>query len=234
MPTGVRIDLRATGESGYTNNFFVIIEDRSLKFDIGRKGIPPRTSGLLRKVAQDEFKKFLKYKRFIRGESEKTNQQFARENLFKEINALPDLKTKQTAFTKRPNSQEATVAAIFYEQMGKGCFGGFTPFTSGYRDKYDLTGKYNGNNLIIEFKHDLTGLFNDFAIARKLFDEVNVVVVWEITEADRVKSKDRGIEIEELEVDDDRIFPETHYTLEIDSVAPVEVLEIKTMLKDTS
>lgn len=229
MPTGVRIDLRATGESGYTNNFFIILEDKSLKFDIGRKGVPPRTSGLLRKIAQEEFKKYLQYKRFIRGESETTNSQFAREDLFKEILALPDLKSKETAFIKRPNSQEATVAAIFYEQMGKGKFSGFTPYTSGYRDKYDLTGTYEGNNLVIEFKHDLTGLFNDFTIARKLFDEINVVIVWEITEDDRTKASDRGIDIEEID-DDDRIFPNTHYSLEIDSVAPVEVLEIKKLL----
>ena len=207
------------------------MEDRSLKFDIGRKGIPGRTAGLLRDIARDEFKKYLKYKRFIRGEAEKSNAVFEREKLFEEILALPDLKTKNSSFKKRPNNQEATVAAIFYEQLGKGMFGNFVPYTSGYRDKYDLTGRFNDRNLVIEFKFNLTGLFNDFTIARKLFDEMNVLVLWEITEEDRRKSEDRGIDIEVIDDDDDeRIFPLSQYRLEIDSVAPVEVVEISKLI----
>lgn len=229
MPTGVRIDLRATGESGYTNNFFIILEDRSLKFDIGRKGIPARTSGILRKIAQDEFKKYLIYKRFIRGEPETTNNQFSREALFREIEALPNLQASDTEFIKRPSQQEATVAAMFYELMGKKAFEGFKPYISGYRDKYDLTGQYKNNNLVLEFKYDLAGLFNDFQIARKLFDEINVVILWEITENDRQKANDRGIEIIELD-DEERIFPKTQFSLEIDNVNPVEVLEIKHLI----
>jgi molecular chaperone HtpG len=233
MPTGVKIDLQASGEAGYTENFFIMLEDPSLKFDIGRKGIPPRTTGILRKIAQDQFKKYLKYKRFLRGESETVYSQFERDKLFKEIDSLADLKSGLSKFVKRPNKQEATVAAIFYELMGANRFPGFTPYISGYRDRYDLTGKYDGNNLVLEFKYDLIGLFNDFSSARKMFDEVNVVVVWEITEADQARAKDRGIEIEEI-ADEQRIFPLTHFRMEIDAVAPVEVLEIKKLISSAS
>lgn len=117
MPTGLDIELRPTGESGYTQNFFMLIEDRSLQFDIGRKGIPPRTQGLLRQIAQKEFKNYLSLKRFIRGEVVKNNSVFEREKLFEEIKALPDLKSDSTAFVKRPNNQEATIAAMFYERV---------------------------------------------------------------------------------------------------------------------
>jgi hypothetical protein len=122
---------------------------------------------------------------------------------------------------------------FFYELMGANRFPGFTPYISGYRDRYDLTGKYGGNNLVLEFKYDLIGLFNDFSSARKMFDEVNVVVVWEITEADRARANDRGIEIEEI-ADEQRIFPLTHFRMEIDAVAPVEVLEIKKLISSAS
>ena len=60
---------------------------------------------------------------------------------------------------------------------------------------------------------------------------MNVLVLWEITEEDRRKSEDRGIDIEVIDDDDDeRIFPLSQYRLEIDSVAPVEVVEISKLI----
>ena len=93
-------------------------------FDIGRKGIAPRTAGILRKIAQSEFREYLKFKRFLRGEATTTNSQFERDKLFEEIRGLPDLKCDASRFIKRPNGQEATVAALFYEQLGKGRLAG--------------------------------------------------------------------------------------------------------------
>jgi molecular chaperone HtpG len=232
MPTGVTIELRPPGEAGYTENFFIIIEDESLSFDIGRKGIAPRTAGVLRKIAQDEFREYLKFKRFLRGEATTNTSVFEREKLFEEIRGLPDLKCDRSRFIKRPNGQEATVAALFYEQLGKGGFVGFKPLISGYRDRYDLTGRYDNKNLILEFKFDLSGLFSDFTSARKMFDEVNVLIVWEITEVDRKKAQDRGIEIDEIDAEEsDRIFPDSDTLLSIDSVAPIEVVQLKKLLR---
>ena len=229
MPTGVAIDLRPTGEAGYADNFFILIEDDGLSFDIGRKGVPPATSGKLRKIAQNEYKKYLRYKKFIRGEAIRDNDQFEREQLFEDVKSLPDMKLDSTRFLKRPKAQEATVAALFYEYLGRGGFEGFNPYISGYRDRYDLTGRVGKKNLVIEFKYDLLGLFKDFAITRKLFNELNVVVVWEITEGDRQRAADRGIEIEEIDGDAE-VFPEATHELIIDSCAPVEVVEMKSLL----
>lgn len=229
MPTGVTIDLRASGEAGYTGNFFIILDDDTLSFDIGRKGIPGRTAGVLRDIAQKEFLKYRGFRRFLRGEASKTNAQFERDNLFDSIRKLPDLKSDQSRFRKRPNNQEATVAAIFYEQLGRGRFPGFNPYVSGYRDRYDLTGEFSGNKLVVEFKFDLSGMFADFSINRKMFDEVNVVVVWEITEQDHQKAENRNIDISVL-TDEDRIFPESNAILSIGDVAPIEVVQLKKIL----
>ena len=231
MPTGVAIDLRPTGVAGYAHNFFMLIEDRRLTFDIGRTGIPSRTKGLLRQIAQNEFKRYLQYSRFFRGEGEKKhNTVFERERLFESIRALSDLRSEKSLFVKRPKEQEATVAAMFYEQMGQKAFVGFEPYISGYRDRYDLTGRYNGRNLVIEFKNNLSGLFADYSEARKLFDEMNVVVLWRIEEKDRQKAKDRYIEIEDIEDDEERLFPGTQHKLVMDSVSPVEVLVLSKWL----
>ena len=139
------------------------------------------------------------------------------------------MKLDSTRFLKRPKGQEATVAALFYEYLGDGGFEGFSPYISGYRDRYDLTGRVGKKNLVIEFKYDLLGLFKDFAITRKLFNELNVVVVWEITEGDRQRAADRGIEIEEIDGEAE-VFPEATHELIIDSCAPVEVVEMKALL----
>lgn len=231
MPTGVTIELRPLGEAGYAENFFIIIEDEGLTFDIGRKGVPHRTAGVLRKIAQSEFRKYLGFKRFLRGEATVNHSQFEREKLFEEIKSLPDLKSDGSRFIKRPNGQEATVVALFYELIGKGEFQGFKPYISGYRDKYDLTGTFKNRNLVVEFKFDLNGLFSDFSSARKMFDEINVLIVWEITEGDLKKAKDRNIEVEVIDDDDqDRIFPRSDTSLSIDSVAPIEIVQLKKLL----
>ena len=115
--------------------------------------------------------------------------------------------------------------------MGQKCFTGFEPYISGYRDRYDLTGRHGERNLIIEFKYDLAGLFADYTNHRKLFDEMNILVVWHIDEKDWAKAKDCLIEIETIEEDDEeRLFPGTHYRLTIDAVSPVEVLVMSKLL----
>ena len=61
---------------------------------------------------------------------------------------------------------------------------------------------------------------------------MNILVVWHIDDKDWAKAKDRLIEIEPIEDDDeDRIFPGTHYRLTIDSVSPVEVLVMSKLIE---
>lgn len=234
MPTAVTLDLKARGESGYTANFFVLIEDPDLAFDIGRKGVSSlagRTIGLLREIANDEFKKYLKYKRFLRGEVSAVEDQFAREDIFAEIDKVPNIQSDNTKFLKLPNEQEATVAAMFYEQIGKGNFEGFKPILSGYRDKYDLTGMVGSRKLILEFKYSLSGLLRDFGTVTKLFNEINTVVVWELTSKDISKAKERGITVLKMSEDDTSVFPVVHHNLMIDNVAPIELVELKKVLE---
>lgn len=58
MPTGIRSEMIVKGWAGYLPNFFIIIDDPNLSFDIGRKSIPSRQLGMLRDIASDVFQNF--------------------------------------------------------------------------------------------------------------------------------------------------------------------------------
>lgn len=140
-----------------------------------------------------------------------------------------------SSFKKRPNSQEATVAALFFEQLGRGKFPGFDPLISGYRERYDLYGKIGVRSQVLEFKFDLSGLFRDFSDERKMFDDINTLVLWEITEKDRSLVAKRGLTISEigsglLAVKPSK-FPCAHYNLNLDGVKSIEILSMRKLLK---
>ena len=51
--------------------------------------------------------------------------------------------------------------------------------------------KYGSADVVVEFKYALASLFRDFDDEVKLFDEIDIVVVWEITERDHEVVKTR-------------------------------------------
>jgi hypothetical protein len=96
---------------------------------------------MLRELAFKKFREFLAIASKYIGGSAGDDNDYDRDELLEEIRKLPDLNNEHTLFIKRPNHQEATVAAMFYEQMGKDKFAKFRPLISGYRGRYDLYGK---------------------------------------------------------------------------------------------
>ena len=71
MPTGIRSEMKTKGSGGYLPNFFIIIDDPMLSFDIGRKSIPGRQLGMLRDLASDIFRTFIaSIRKYISGEPE--------------------------------------------------------------------------------------------------------------------------------------------------------------------
>ena len=136
MPTGIRSDMRPKGSAGYLPNFFIIIDDPQLSFDIGRKSIPGRQLGMLRDIASEVFRDLLNsIKRYIGGELERDTDDWDRTATFEDIRRMPDLHSKKTRFMKRPSGQEATIVAIFFELLGRGDLGEFKPYVSGYKNK---------------------------------------------------------------------------------------------------
>lgn len=232
MPTGIILDLKPKGAAGYVPNFFVIIEDPELAFDIGRKAIPGRQQGMLRDIANTDFRLFVnRVQKHVSGEPEGNHGGWDKSREFADVGELLGLSSPKTRFSRRPDAQEATVAAIFYEQIGRGEFKNISPMLSGYKKKYDLYASYDGAETVIEFKYNLSDLIGDFNDAKKMFDQVDIVVVWEVTEADFQLAGRRGLSLES-------VIPSTlskeksdfHYRLELGMVDPVYVISMKKQL----
>ncbi len=233
MPTGIRSDVPVKGSAGYLPNFFIIVDDPSLSFDIGRKSIPSRTLGSLRNVAEEVFRDLVNsVKKYIGGEPEIEDDDWDRSKIFNEIRELPDLKSKYTKFLKRPSSQEATVVAMFFELLGQGAIDGFEPYISGYKNRYDLYARYNNSDKVVEFKFALSSLFKDFDNESKLFNEVAYVVVWEIIEHDHKVVSDRGCELERVSEGLTTGEPKFHYKLVLGAVRPIKVICLKEIVDD--
>src|SRR5581483_1970844 len=123
MPTGIPLELKGRGEAGYLPNFYMLVDDPSLKFDIGRKSIHGRQQGSLKELAYQNFREYLnKVRKYLGGDIETDTTAWDRDEIFSEIEQLPDFNSKETRFVKRPNAQEATIAALFFERIGKGDF----------------------------------------------------------------------------------------------------------------
>lgn len=239
MPTGISLDLKPRGSAGYVPNFFILIEDPSLSFDIGRKSIQSRQQGMLRELAFKKFREFLAIaSKYISGSIGDSEGAYNREELLEEIRELPDLDSSVSRFLKRPNQQEATVAGMFFEQLGRGMFDEFRPYISGYRGKYDLYARIGKRSFVVEFKFDLAGLFKDFSDERKMFDEIDLVVIWDVTERDWKILSSRGLNLTEAKPSsfgsDATRFPGAHYLLQLAGVNPIEVLCMHRIVKPTT
>jgi molecular chaperone HtpG len=234
MPTGISIEMKPRGSGGYLANFYMVVDDPLLRFDIGRKSIQGRQAAMLREIAYEKFREFInKTRRYMGGAVDPQILGWDRDEVFEEIEQLPALGSKVSRFSKRPNSQEATVAAMFFEQIGRGQMTDIIPLISGYKGRYDLYAKWKGRRVVIEFKFDLTGLFRDFTDERKMFDEINAVVVWEVTENDRAIAARRAMTLEVVEPSSLTIkqtFPGATKTLNMGDVNPIHVVELRYML----
>lgn len=234
MPTGINVEHPSTGYAGYWSNIFILFEDQALKFDIGRKSIHGLTSNIYRGHAKDIFNRFLQYVvKYVSGSVEPQAAEWNKEALIEEIKQLPNLNSNITKFIKNPKDQEASVAAIFYELIGSGRITDVEPIISGYRNKYDLYAKWNNRTVIIEFKAHLKNVVKDFDDARKMFDEMDYIVCWEVTDEDIAKLHQLSIAVEE--VHESTLFTTvpthisccTHKLLINANVSPVYVIDLK-------
>ncbi|RAU84274.1 ATP-binding protein [Pontibacter arcticus] len=236
MPTGIKIDHPTTGYAGYWSNIFILFEDKALKFDIGRKSIHGMQARIYKEYSRDIFNQFLKYiTKYVSGEV-RVDTQWDRDQVFAEIDTMLDLNAEGIKLQKNPKDQEASVAALFFECIGNGKISEIIPLTSGYRNKYDLYAKWGHKKVIIEFKSRLRNILKDFNDERKMFDEMNCVVCWNVSEEDQTEFNRRGIELEEISThawDEDENFPNsTHKLLLSGYIKPIYVVDMKKILNN--
>lgn len=60
-PSGVSVDLRPRGSAGYVPNFFVLVDDPKLEFDIGRKSISGFQKTELTSIAYEQYRYNIQY-----------------------------------------------------------------------------------------------------------------------------------------------------------------------------
>lgn len=237
MPTGISVDHPNTGYAGYWSNIFILFEDPFIKFDIGRKSIHGRQANIHREYARQLFNEFLKYvTKYISGDIQAVEPtEWNRDDVFAQINGLVDLNVQGVTFKKTPFDQEASVAAIFFECIGSKKIQGIVPLISGYRNKYDLYAVWGKRKLIMEFKSHLSNLAKDFNDARKMFDEIDCVVCWEITDKDKQIMANMGVTVEEISMSifgaaDKKIPHSTHILTLTGFTNPIYAIDLKKVL----
>ncbi|WP_271853997.1 ATP-binding protein [Planococcus maritimus] len=232
MPTGITINNPKTGYSGYWSNIFIIFEDASLKFDIGRKSIHGQQSLILQKYAKEIFNQYLKYiTKYVSRESVSLDSEWDKEEVFGEIEEMVDLKSSNTLFVKSPKGQEAQVSAMFYEQAAKGIIKDLKFLTTGYKGKYDLYAKWGRKKVVIEFKAELKNIMRDFNDEQKLFDEIDCIVCWDVSEEDEKILKSRSISIDEIKTsrfEENKVFPNATHILNLGGMTkPIYIIDLK-------
>lgn len=236
MPTGILIDSPKTGSMSSWPQFFMLFEDRHLKFDIGRKSIHGMQSKTIREKAREVFNEFQKLFKYIGGEALITPD-WSKDDLWAEIDSQIDLGSKVVKFKKSPRNQEASVAAIFYECIGNGSITGIDPIISGYKNKYDLYAKWGGaRKIAIEFKAKLSNILKDFADEQKLFNEVDCIVCWDISEDDNQAFQNKGVVLapwaeSSLSGAASNKIPNATHILTLGMVKPIYVIDLKLIVK---
>ncbi|KNH20302.1 ATP-binding protein [Priestia megaterium] len=236
MPTGIVVNNPKTGYAGYWSNMFVLFEDSSLKFDIGRKSIHGRQSLILQGYAKEIFNSYLKFiTKYVSRDKGNFGDEWDRDEVFGEIAEMVDLNNKNTLFEKSPKRQEAQVCAMFYEQAAKGNIKDLKFLTSGYKGRYDLYAKWGRKKVVIEFKAELKNILRDFNDEEKLFDEIDCIVCWDVSEDDEKVMMSKSITITEIQQSrlavEAKVFPNATHKLDLGGmVNPIYVIDLKRII----
>ena len=241
MPTGISITQPNTGYAGYWPNCFMIFQDDALKFDIGRKSIHGNVQKIYQEKAKEIFNNLTRYVTkytYSMPDTPSSTNEFDRYKIRDEVSKLVDLSSEKVKFVKSPSNQEASVSAIFFELIGNGLIDDIIPIYHGYRNKYDLYAYYKSETGeekfgFYEFKSHLRYLAKDFSEARKVFDELNYVICWDVNDTDIQELHTFGIECEKVEPSS--LYPPNYpksvtHRLSISNCNPVYVIDLKELV----
>lgn len=243
MPTGIKIDHPNTGNAGYWANMFIIFEDKSLKFDIGRKHINGNVQNIYKNYAKQIFNEFTKIvTKYLAGTPDfvDINPHWDRDNVISEIEKLMPLDCGNIIpFEKNPGEQEASVAAVFYELVGAKKIENLVPVISGYKNRYDLYARWNNHFIVLEFKTNLKNIVHDFDNYVKYSNEIDYIVCWDVSDDDKKVLHNANISLEPVEKrglfsanNNDFLPYATHKLSVAQSSSPVYVIDLKKLLED--
>jgi hypothetical protein len=238
MPTGISIEPPRSGSAGTWAQTFIMFEDIKLKFDIGRKAIHGKTKNTYKEYARKIFNEYItNVSKYVAGDIAPEVNSWDKDEIFKDIEGMVDLKSQLSVFTKSPKDQEASVAALFFEAIGSKLITDIKPLTAGYKNKYDLYAYWGSKRVVIEFKSNLYKIVKDWDDAVKMFSEINCIVCWDVSEQDEQVLKDEGLTLEKIEPDgllnkNLTKFPNATHSLILSGlVDPIYIIDMKMVLK---
>lgn len=238
MPTGISTEHPTTGALGAWPQIFILFEDRQIKFDIGRKALHGSQARIFKEYSKDIFREFQRISKYMSADpSDISSPQWDKEETFAQIEKILDLNYKFIKHQKSPKDQEASVVGLFYECIGNGIVTDILPLSAGYKRKYDLYAKWGNKKVVIEFKARLRYALDDFSDEKKLFDEINCIVCWDVTEEDIQAYKNRTISVEKIEknglLDNEYdLFPSATHRMIYSMVNPIYIIDLKTLLEN--
>lgn len=240
MPTGISTETPRTGNSGYWPNCFMLFQDDSLKFDIGRKSIHGRIRGIYKEKAKSLFNQIAKLMvKYTNARPAVVSETvFDAYEIRSTVEGFIDLGSKQVKFSKSPAEQEASVSAVFFELIGSGDIDDIEPVYLGYRNRYDMYANFvraDGARVwgIYEFKSHLRNVIKDFSEAKKMFDEMNYIICWEVSDKDIQDMKDAGIDCEPYSEGcfvEATVPSSVTHVLSIPNVNPIYVIDLKELV----
>lgn len=203
MPTGISIETPRTGNAGYWSNCFMLFQDDALQFDIGRKSIHGKIRNIYKDKAKELFNRIVKL--MVKYTSARPavldSNEFDEYEIRRKVESIIPLDSDVLKFKKSPAEQEASVAAVFFELVGKGIIDDIEPIYLGYRHRYDMYADFvqaDGTRKwgIYEFKSHLRNIVQDFSDAKKIFDEMDYIICWDVNDSDIQSMSDMGIDCE--------------------------------------
>ena len=101
---------------------------------------------------------------------------------------------------------------------------------------YDLYGYFRKHFVTLEFKYNLKNIVKDFKSCKKMADEIDYVVCWDVSERDEDELyKKLGATIKPISISDydrtSRYMPETTHRIVYSDIAnPVYVIDLKEVI----
>ncbi len=217
--------------------------DLGRKYLTGEK---PMLQSVAKEIYNDDLTDWIGYTQ-KQPPTKPTTKLKKKQDYFDELHDLSDISANDIKFKKEPDGQEAGVVTIFHELIGAEKLKHYHGLRAGYKQTYDFWGTYeiyvselpqntdkddfyvgdissdsSGNELIqedivVEFKHSLSDITNDFDDDTKEFDMIDLIVCWEVDDH-RISSMD----VDDLPEKEAR-YQGANYEMIIPSSAPVNI-----------
>lgn len=252
MPTGIFIEPPVTGSAFYWRRVFMLLQDDEMNFDVGRKTLRGRAKPMMQDVSKSIWNDIIDYLQALTPadpEAVTRSKQGKLQFLFQQAHEWKDLDFSQVQYLKEPQ-REQMVVALFYELVGANVLKGYRTLRNNTIDQYDafiyyriekeyigrfeaisIRGEFLEDQIIVEFKHKAEDILKDILDNKKTYQDINLLVCWELSEG---KFEEKNIDVSPIAEEHVYYYGSTH-TLYFPGIYQagerLTVIELKTFLE---